>query len=124
MSDFFCDPLEDEIIYHTEYKVFFAPPVYNEQLYSLIIWSKPGFFPLGIKPQPIQSFMIHIYFELIFFSLEVQFVARRPSPRVLQSTDGNNHAVPRCRYYYLHDPKILIEKAERLKIIFNCQHGT
>jgi hypothetical protein len=63
--------------------------------------------------------MIHMYFELICFLLEVQFVACS-----LQSTDGNNHAVPRCRYYYLHDAKILIEKAERLKIIFDCQHHT
>jgi hypothetical protein len=56
--------------------MFFARPVYNEQLYSLILWSKVGlfslwakkhsqlkllvnFFPLGIKPN--QPFMIDTY---------------------------------------------------------------
>jgi hypothetical protein len=41
---------------------------------------------------------------------EVQFVARWHSPRVLQITEGKNHPLPRCIYYFLHDPTILVEK--------------
>jgi hypothetical protein len=33
------------------------------------------------------------------------------SPRVLQSTKGKNHSLPRCIYYFLHDPTTLIEKS-------------
>jgi hypothetical protein len=67
MSDFFCDPLEDKIIYHTEYKVFFAPPVYIEQLYSLIVWSKPGFFPIGHKTTANSIFYDTYLFRINFF---------------------------------------------------------
>jgi hypothetical protein len=101
---------------------FSSNSLYNEQLYSLIVWSKPGlftpwaknhsqlkllaiFFPLGQKSIANSTFYDTYLFQInLFFLLEVQFVARRRS------------------HYYLHDPKILIEKAERLKIIFNCQH--
>jgi hypothetical protein len=106
----------------------------NEQLYSLIVWSKPSlfspwakshsqlkllviFFPLEQKTIGNSTFYDTYLFRIFFFLFEVQFVTRRPSPRVLQITDGNNHAAPKCRYYYLHDPKILIEKAERLNSI-------
>jgi hypothetical protein len=41
---------------------------------------------------------------------EVQFVARWHSPRVLQITEGKNHPLPRCIYYFLHNPTILVEK--------------
>jgi hypothetical protein len=35
------------------------------------------------------------------------------SPRVLQSTEGKNHSLPRSIYYFLHDPTILIEKSRK-----------
>jgi hypothetical protein len=39
------------------YKLFFARPVYNEKLHSLIVWSKvPLFFPWAKKPQLTQAF--------------------------------------------------------------------
>jgi hypothetical protein len=33
----------------------------------------------------------------------MQFVAQGRSPRVLQSTEGKNHALPKCMYYFLHE---------------------
>jgi hypothetical protein len=38
------------------------------------------------------------------------------SPRVLQSTEGENHSLPRSMYYFLHDPTILIEKSRICKL--------
>jgi hypothetical protein len=35
------------------------------------------------------------------------------SPRVLQSTEGKNHSLPRSIYYFLHDSPILIEKSRK-----------
>jgi hypothetical protein len=39
------------------------------------------------------------------------------SPRVLQSTEGKNHSLPRSIYYLLHDPTIVIEKNRKF---VNC----
>jgi hypothetical protein len=35
------------------------------------------------------------------------------SPRVLQSTGGKNHSLPRSIYYFLQDPTILFEKSRK-----------
>jgi hypothetical protein len=73
--------------------IFFARPVYNEQLYSLIVWSKVAlfspwaknrsqlkllvvFFPLEQKTIAYSTFYGTYLFRInFFFSLEVQFVA-------------------------------------------------
>jgi hypothetical protein len=75
--------------------MFFARPVYNEQLYSLILWSKVDLFSLWAKKHSQLKLLVnffslgqkakstfydrylHIYLILFFFIVEVQFVARR-----------------------------------------------
>jgi hypothetical protein len=60
----------------------------------------------------------HVNIELLFLS-EMQFVARWRSPRVLQSTEGNNHALTRCLYYFLNDSTM--KKAKRFEIILTVK---
>jgi hypothetical protein len=60
----------------------------------------------------------HVNIELLFLS-EMQFVARWRSQRVLQSSEGNNHALTRYLYYFLHDSTM--KKAERFEMILTVK---
>jgi hypothetical protein len=56
--------------------VFFARPVYNEQLYSMIVWSKLALIPLGQKTIGKSTFYDTYLFRInFFFLLKMQFVA-------------------------------------------------
>jgi hypothetical protein len=110
----------------------FCTTVYNEQLYCMIVWSKlalfspwakkhsqlkflVNFFSLGKKGTPIQPFMIHIYFLLTFFLLEVP-EGPTPTVTIMQSRGADT--------IFCTTQKFELKKAERLKIIFNYQHDT